>query len=120
MKRLDKNRGSSVRGHATIHLKSKTNKSKSIPDRKSAPTLSRTPQSYNKIIELPVYEPTNEEFKQPLLLIRKLCKLGYDKYGCVKVKTPKSWKPEFALNNPEKKITTRKQSLRDLVKGKVC
>lgn len=84
-----------------------------------APTFLRDPKSYLEILELPVYEPTNEEFKQPLLLIKKLCDLGYDKYGCIKIVTPKSWNPDFAFTRQDKKLTTRKQNLRDLTKGKV-
>jgi len=70
-------------------------------------------------MEMPVYEPTNEEFKEPFLLIKKLVDLGYHKYGCIKLKTPKTWNPEFSYSRPDKKLTTRKQILRDLIKGKV-
>lgn len=79
----------------------------------------RKPKDYNKILELPIYEPTVEEFKQPMLLIKKLYDLNYHKYGCIKIKTPESWNPEFSYNYANKKVTTRIQKLRNLTKGKV-
>ena len=119
VQRLEKNRRETLRSHTKIQIKPVVNNPKPAPVIEPPETFLRDPKSYNKIQELPVYEPTNEEFKQPLLLIRKLMDLGYDKYGCIKIITPKSWNPEFAFNRPDKKLTTRKQNLRDLTKGKV-
>jgi len=118
VQRLEKNRRETLRSHTKIQIKPVVNNPKPAPVIEPPETFLRDPKSYNKIQELPVYEPTNEEFKQPLLLIRKLMDLGYDKYGCIKIITPKSWNPEFAFNRPDKKLTTRKQNLRDLTKGK--
>lgn len=50
---------------------------------------------FSKIPEVPVYEPSEEEFNDPLELIRKLAVNGYEKYGCVKIRPPSSWKPGF-------------------------
>jgi len=44
--------------------------------------------------------------------------MGYDKFGCVKLKAPPEWDPKFSLTLQDKKITTRKQTLQDLTKGK--
>jgi len=45
--------------------------------------------------------------------------MGYAKYGCVKIKPPKDWNPEFSFNPKNKKLTTREQILRNLNEGKV-
>lgn len=108
-----------MRSRSKVQLKGKASRSKSPSNKKEEPKFLRDPKAYTKILELPVYEPTNEEFKEPLLLIRKLYELGYHKYGCIKIKTPRSWNPEFSFSNIDKKISTRKQNLRDLVRGKV-
>jgi len=54
-----------------------------------------------------------------LLLIKKLRDQGFEKFGCVKIKAPPQWKPEFALANLDKKITTRIQNLNELIRGEV-
>jgi len=116
--RLDKNRKTTLRSHAKISIKAKAAPTKKEPVQEPEPAFLRDPKSYQKIMEIPVYEPTNEEFKEPFLLIKKLVDLGYHKYGCIKLKTPKTWNPEFSYSRPDKKLTTRKQILRDLIKGK--
>ena len=70
-------------------------------------------------MNIPVYEPTTQEFRDPFLLFEKLSKLGYEKFGCVKIKPPSTWKPTFQFNYVEKRLTTRKQVIQDLCKGKV-
>lgn len=77
----------------------------------------RDPLVYSEIPELPVYQPTTAEFKQPINLIRKLKELGFDKIGAIKIIPPKSWNPEFSFNQSDKKLTTRIQLLRELCKG---
>ena len=120
MQRLDKNRKESLLNHAKIQVKPKKVQAKPPPVKEPEVTYLRDPKAYAKIMELPIYEPTTEEFKQPFLLIRRLYELGYEKYGCVKIRTPKSWNPKFSFDNDDKKLTTRKQNLKDLMKGKVC
>ena len=81
--------------------------------------FTRDPESYLAFKEIPVYEPTAEEFRQPIALINRLKEMGYDKSGCVKIRAPPEWDPKFSLSLQDKKITTRKQKLQDLTKGKV-
>jgi len=45
--------------------------------------------------------------------------MGYEKYGCVKLRAPDEWNPEFSLALQNKKIATRTQVLQNLIKGKV-
>lgn len=78
-----------------------------------------TAQDFAEIPEIPVYQCGVEEFKEPVLLLQKLRKLGYDKIGCVKLIPPKSFNPPFCFNANGKAVTTRKQVLQDLTKGKV-
>lgn len=81
--------------------------------------FTRDPESYLGFQEIPVYEPTAEEFRQPIPLINRLKEMGYDKFGCVKIRAPPEWDPKFSLSLQDKKITTRKQTLQHLTKGKV-
>ena len=81
--------------------------------------FTRDPQSYLSFQEIPIYEPTAAEFREPIALINKLKEMGYDQFGCVKIKAPLEWNPKFSLTLEDKKITTRKQTLQDLTKGKV-
>jgi len=82
--------------------------------------LMRNPQDYLKISEVPVYKPTNDELINPFFLIRNLKLKGYEKYGAVKIIAPEGWTSEFSFNPAGKLLTTRKQVLKDLIKGKVC
>ena len=79
----------------------------------------RNPASYNEIPEVPIYEPTAEEFVNPLRLVEILNEKGFRKYGCVKIRPPKGWKPEFSFNPSNKKLTVREQLLSNLNEGKV-
>lgn len=69
--------------------------------------------------EVPYYEPTELEFSEPLLLLRNLKEKGYAKYGAVKFKAPQSWLSQFAFDPAGKNIITRKQILKNMVRGKV-
>jgi hypothetical protein len=53
----------------------------------------RNSEDYLKIPEFPTYNPSKEEFADPIILISKLRSLGYEKYGCVKIVPPEGWKP---------------------------
>jgi len=102
-----------------MKLKQETN-TKIIEEKKTSDDkFPRDPKLYRKIQEVPTYEPTLAEFKQPLLLLRKLKEQGFEKYGAVKIRAPKNWNPQFSFNQNDKKLTTRIQVLRDLCKGKV-
>jgi len=84
----------------------------------SHPNYMRNASSYNEIPEVPIYEPTAEEFANPLRLIEILNEKGFAKYGCVKIRPPKSWKPEFSFNPSNKKLNVREQLLSNLNEGK--
>jgi len=90
-----------------------------MPLEETPPIPLREPESYLNIPEIPIYEPTAEEFRQPISLINKLKEMGYEKYGCVKLRAPAEWNPEFSLTLQNKKIATRTQVLQNLTKGKV-
>jgi hypothetical protein len=44
---------------------------------------------------MPIYQPTEEEFKNPFELFNTLYRKGFETQGCVKIIPPDSWKPEF-------------------------
>ena len=81
--------------------------------------LLRDPQEYLKIDEIPIYKPTEDELVDPFFLIKNLKTKGYEKYGAVKIVAPQEWASEFSFNPTGKLLTTRKQILKDLIKGKV-
>jgi len=44
------------------------------------------------------FYPTDEEFKNPILYIEKLCKEGAHEFGCIKIVPPEAFKPSFNFN----------------------
>ncbi len=119
IKNTTKGKLGNIRSHATIKLKSTSTEIKEIEDKPHQNKFPRDPSLYLQIPEIPVYEATMEEFKQPLLLMKKLREQGYEKFGCIKIKPPTQWDPDFALSNLDKKITTRIQNLNELIRGEV-
>jgi len=113
-----RSKNSNIRNVTTIRLKGLTTHVKSKTQEDSPPVFLREPESYLNIPEIPIYEPTAEEFRQPISLINKLREMGYEKYGCVKLRAPDEWNPEFSLALQNKKIATRTQVLQNLIKGK--
>jgi len=83
------------------------------------PQLLRDPEDYNKIGEMPVYKPTREELEEPFLLLQNLKAKGFEKIGAVKVQAPPEWSAEFSFNPVGKRFNTRKQMLKNMIKGKV-
>ena len=79
----------------------------------------RRPELYNKLLDMPCYDATTEEFNEPLLLVQNLSKKGYAKYGCVKIKAPRSWRAHLGIDPKLNNFTTRKQTLKELNEGKV-
>lgn len=63
--------------------------------------------------EAPVFEPTPEEFADPLSYIAKIRPLA-EKTGICKIKPPARWQPPFSLNVDELKFTPRVQKLNEL------
>jgi len=67
----------------------------------------------SNIPEMPIFRPTEEEFKNPIDYIEKLyhCDKAYQ-YGCVKIIPPKSFKPTLAFDTTSNvKLPTRYQVL---------
>ena len=83
------------------------------------PELLRDPRDYLRIYEVPIYEATPQELADPFQLLKNIREKGYEKYGAVKIRMPKEWASHFAFNPENKNVTTRKQVLKNLIKGKV-
>ncbi|XP_054279560.1 lysine-specific demethylase 5A [Macrosteles quadrilineatus] len=63
--------------------------------------------------DAPTYEPTNEEFQDPLSYINKIRPLA-EKYGICKIKPPPDWQPPFAVDVDRFKFVPRVQRLNEL------
>lgn len=63
--------------------------------------------------EAPVFEPTIEEFSDPLGYINKIRPIA-EKTGICKIKPPKYWSPPFSLDVDKLKFTPRIQKLNEL------
>ncbi len=68
---------------------------------------------------MPIYRPTREELEEPFLLFQNLKAKGFEKVGAVKVIAPPEWSTEFAFNPVGKRFNTRKQMLKNMIRGKV-
>lgn len=53
---------------------------------------------FSLVKEMKCFYPTEEEFKNPILYIEKLCKEGAYEFGCIKIVPPESFKPSFNFN----------------------
>lgn len=62
------------------------------------------------IEEAPSYSPTEEEWADPLVYIRKISREA-SKYGICKIIPPDSWNPDFAIDTERFHFRTRKQEL---------
>ena len=60
-----------------------------------------------------VFQPTEEEFKDPLGYISKIRPVA-ENYGICKIIPPKSWEPKFCLDTNTFKFTPRVQRLNEL------
>lgn len=60
-----------------------------------------------------VFNPSDDEFKDPLAYINKIRPVA-EKYGICKVVPPKNWKPSFCLDMKTFKFTPRVQRLNEL------
>ncbi|XP_054718406.1 lysine-specific demethylase 5A-like [Uloborus diversus] len=63
--------------------------------------------------EAPVYEPTAEEFKDPLAYIAKI-RPEAEQRGICKIKPPPEWQPPFAVDVDNFRFTPRMQRLNEL------
>ncbi|GFS49370.1 hypothetical protein NPIL_411092 [Nephila pilipes] len=63
--------------------------------------------------EAPVFEPTAEEFKDPLAYIAKIRPVA-ERTGICKIKPPPEWQPPFAVDVDNFKFTPRMQRLNEL------
>ncbi|XP_075219892.1 lysine-specific demethylase 5A-like isoform X2 [Lycorma delicatula] len=63
--------------------------------------------------EAPVFEPSREEFKDPLLYINKIRPIA-EKHGICKIRPPTDWQPPFAVDVDHFKFTPRIQRLNEL------
>jgi [histone H3]-trimethyl-L-lysine4 demethylase len=63
--------------------------------------------------EAPVFEPTEEEFADPLAYIAKIRPIAV-KTGICKIRPPKDWKPPFAVDIDKFRFTPRVQRLYEL------
>lgn len=63
--------------------------------------------------EAPVFEPTPEEFEDPLAYIAKIRPIA-EKAGICKIRPPNDWQPPFAVDVDKFKFTPRIQRLNEL------
>lgn len=92
------------------HLKAALKRSKL---EHSMPSVSELPN----VVEAPSYQPTSEEFNDPIRLWERLHEHG-EKYGAVKLIPPAGWRPKFAMELEKLIFEAREQHLHKLANGK--
>lgn len=71
-----------------------------------------TNENLDLIDSMPVFRPTEQEFKNPIDYIESLSKHKVQQYGCIKIIPPKSFSPPCAFDmNSNLKMPTRYQVL---------
>lgn len=63
--------------------------------------------------EAPVFEPNEEDFKNPLIYINKIRPIA-EKYGICKIRPPASWQPPFTVDVEKLTFVPRVQRLNEL------
>lgn len=63
--------------------------------------------------EAPVFEPSAEEFEDPIAYIAKIRPIG-EQTGIVKIRPPVHWKPPFSIDPEKLRFTPRVQTLNEL------
>lgn len=71
------------------------------------------PPKFRRPPPVPVYEPTEAEFKDPLAFISSIRAEG-ERYGVVKIRPPPSFQPPFALNIEDFRFRPRRQRISEL------
>ncbi|XP_013414674.1 lysine-specific demethylase 5A-like isoform X2 [Lingula anatina] len=66
--------------------------------------------------DAPIFEPTEEEFTDPLAYIAKIRPVA-EKYGICKIKPPQEWQPPFAVDVDNFRFVPRVQRLNELEAG---
>lgn len=75
-------------------------------------------EDYKAIAFIPEITLTDSEFEDPLKSIISLRK-KYEAFGAIKIIAPNKWMMPFEFPMKGKPVTTRKQIIQDLTKGKV-
>ena len=73
----------------------------------------RSGYSFVKPLEAPVFNPTKEQFKNPLDYIKSIKPVA-EKYGIIKIKPPKNWNPSFTKDVDNYKFQPRVQCLNEI------
>ncbi|KAJ8707550.1 hypothetical protein PYW08_010802 [Mythimna loreyi] len=79
----------------------------------ASPTMKPDNFSFTPPPEAPVFEPTPEEFLDPLAYISKIRPIA-EKSGICKIKPPAHWQPPFAVDVDRLRFTPRIQRLNEL------
>jgi len=66
-----------------------------------------------QIQDAPVFQPTDEEFTDPLTYIEGIRHIA-EKHGICKIVPPKNWQPPFCIDMDTFKFTPRIQKLNEL------
>ena len=74
---------------------------------------SQSTDPLSSIQECPVFEPTKEEFSDPIFYITKIRPIG-EKTGIVKIRPPPDWNPPFCRDPEQFLFSPRIQCLREL------
>lgn len=95
------------------HVNGKTKGMASKVPEKSAKSLPAEDFQFHPPEEAPVFEPTAEEFEDPLAYIAKI-RPRAEKAGICKIRPPNDWQPPFAVDVDKFKFTPRIQRLNEL------
>ena len=74
---------------------------------------SQSTDPLSRVQECPVFEPTKEEFSDPIFYITKIRPIG-EKTGIVKIRPPPDWKPPFCRDAEQFQFFPRIQCIREL------
>eukprot|EP00271_Cylindrocystis_brebissonii_P019715 TRINITY_DN6164_c0_g1_i1.p1 TRINITY_DN6164_c0_g1~~TRINITY_DN6164_c0_g1_i1.p1 ORF type:complete len:920 (-),score=242.64 TRINITY_DN6164_c0_g1_i1:272-3031(-) len=75
----------------------------------------REQSTFDFIVEAPVYEPSHEEFADPVAFISSI-RAEAEQFGLCKIRPPPGWEPPFCLD-PDAPFMTRRQRIDRLQRG---